>query len=84
MTDAVPGLLLLGEYKTTVFIVGAASLALGWLGYRRSTQAQVICEITTPDSNACDETKQWTRPILFGSTIMYILGFSFAYLIPLF
>lgn len=82
LTDTVPGILLIGEYKETVFLVGGVCIALAWIGYTRASPE--VCDVNVDGQNACSETQRWTRPMLIGSSVLYVIGTSFAYVIPYF
>ncbi len=81
LTEAVPGLLIIGEYKGYLFASGGVFLGLGWYGSHRSTAA--VCTIELDGEDACESTQQWSRPLLMLATILYLTGVGFAYILPL-
>ena len=82
LTESVPGLLLLGEYKGYLFAFAGLFLVLGWYGYRRAQP--VVCTIEANDESACESTQQWSRPLLIAASILYLTGVGFAYVLPWF
>ena len=83
LTNAVPGILLFGEYKTAVFISAGICLGYGWFSQREAS-ANVTCGIETNGETACATTQTWIRPLLIVASIMYLIGLSFAYVLPYF
>ncbi|MCR9204254.1 MAG: hypothetical protein NXH75_06740 [Halobacteriovoraceae bacterium] len=73
-----PQLIWLSEHKLFIFIVGGILLSLG--GFFQFFMRTKECPIEYKE--ACEETKDWSKPLYIFSFILYLVGFSFAYVLP--
>jgi len=73
-----PQLIFLSEHKLVIFIIGGLLLLLA--GYFQFFLVKA-CPIEAKD--ACQETKDWSKPVYIVSVAIYVIGFSFAYILPL-
>ena len=79
LTEAVPQVILFGQHKELVFALGAFFLGASvYLQYR--FKAPETCDI----DGACEETRNWSQPLLICSILLYVLGAFFAYGAPFF
>lgn len=75
--SSVPGLAALTRHKPWVFLVGGLLLGLNWaLEFRRPAPA---CPVDGGES-ACDTAGRFSRIVLWVSTIVFLIGFTMAYL----
>ena len=69
LTETVPGILLVGEYKEAVFLVGGVCIALAWIGYTRVE----VCDV-----NVMAKTRALTPsagPVnTHGSSVLYAIA----------
>ncbi len=82
LTSAVPQIHFIGEYKLFIFTVTAVLLSGGFFLTRPSRVVE--CPIDEDQRNVCQTVKPWSRIILYISTGFYLLGFLFAYVLPVF
>lgn len=75
-----PQLIWLSENKLFIFIAGGMLLGLG--GILQFSLPKKECPIDFKE--ACEETKDWSKPLYFVSLIIYLIGFAFAYVLPRF
>ena len=80
LTSAFPQIIWLGAHKTWLFLAGGGFLAAAFVLGRAEPEA---CEITPGSPSACEETRSWSRPLLYLSSILYVTGAFFAYAAPL-
>lgn len=74
----IPGLIWISEHKLWVFTFGGLMLlAGGLLQYKNRLNVCPINEM----GQACRQTRDWSRPIYFVSLTLYLVGFSFSYLL---
>ena len=73
-----PQLIWLSENKLALFITGAAFLTVG--GFIQFKQKQLACPIEKKE--ACSETRSLSRWIYGASVLIYLIGLSFAYILP--
>ena len=78
LTEAVPQILWLGQHKGLVFLFGGICLCFSAALQFRFT-APESCDI---EEGACEETRNWSRPMLAISVMLYIVGGFFAYGAP--
>ena len=75
--SSVPGLATLTRHKLWVFLVGGLLLGLNWaLAFRHPAAA---CPVDGGES-ACDSASRFSRIVLWISTIVFLIGFTMAYL----
>jgi hypothetical protein len=74
-----PQLIWISEHKLIIFIVGGVLLALG--GYLQFSKPK---ECPIDYKEACEETKDWSKPVYIVSVVIYLIGFAFAYILPYF
>lgn len=76
-----PQFIWISEQKIWFFSVGGALLLSSlYLEFFRQPVACPIGEL----QEACTQTKNFSKPVLIVSLVFYLIGFSFAYVIPLF
>ena len=80
LTSAFPQLIWLGANKTWVFLAGGLFLSAAFVLGRSEPNA---CEVPADGSSACEETRSWSRPLLYLSSLLYATGAFFAYAAPL-
>lgn len=80
LTEAVPQIIWFGQHKGLVFLFGGLCLALSMILQMRF-KAPESCDI---EEGACEETRNWSRPLLVFSVTLYIVGGFFAYGAPVF
>ena len=79
ITDFLPQIYWFGEHKSVVFFIGGFFLvASGFLHLK--VQAPETCDV----DGACNETKSWSIPLLYTSTVIYGVGAFFAFAAPFF
>lgn len=76
-----PQFIWLSTHKLWLFAVGAIFLSIG--GYLHFRKEQPVCPIGEKQE-ACQDTKKSSRILYILSVGIYSIGFSFAYVIPLF
>lgn len=78
LTNAVPLLIKISEYKTWVFAGAALLLVLSaWVMYRPNR----ACPADPKLARICAQTLKWNRRILWTSATVWGIGFFAAYLI---
>lgn len=76
-----PQLVWFSENKEIVFILSGLLIALSfWL--QRRPEAQV-CPTDPQLRDACVRTKSWSRAVLWTSLVIYGIGVTFAFILPL-
>jgi len=75
-----PQLIWLSENKLSLFVAGALLLGIG--GFLQFWATPAECPIDKKE--ICNETKGFSRIIYIVSLVIYFIGLSFAYVIPLF
>lgn len=81
---AVPQIVWLSEHKQWIFGIGGFLLAIG--GFLQWKSKDLSCPV--PDSKlktteACESTRNWSRPAYFVSIAIYLIGGFFAFVAPL-
>ncbi len=76
-----PQLAWASEYKLWIFLTSGLLLVLAGLGQWRASRAP--CPIG-PKAEACQSTRAWSKWIYFLSLFIYLIGLSFAYILPAF
>ena len=76
-----PELIWISENKTWLFAIGGVLLALG--GVLQYSQRNAPCPINEK-GEACTDTRKNSRIIYYISIFIYLVGFSFAYVLPYF
>lgn len=77
-----PQLIWLSEYKKTLFIVAAVGLLMGGVAQWRART--LPCPIDPELAKACTSARKWSKALYFVSVAIFLIGFSFAYIVPLF
>ncbi|NRA66159.1 MAG: hypothetical protein HRU19_16850 [Pseudobacteriovorax sp.] len=78
LVTSIPGLVLLSEYKSTVFLISGILTLLSGISWYRSRQTS--CP-TDPKLRAqCAKSRRWSGVILGLSSSLWLIGFFFAYL----
>ncbi|MGB0646492.1 MAG: hypothetical protein ACPGQS_04910 [Bradymonadia bacterium] len=80
LTQSVPGLLWFGENKELMFILGGVGNGIGL--YSLSYSNVTACEITDGQPTDCETTQNWSKPVLYISVGLYLIGLVFAYVLP--
>ncbi len=76
-TSSFPLLIILSQYKTYVFTASGLLLGLsGWLLYRSGR----ACPTDPILAEYCNRAQSWNRRLLWGSVIVWGIGFFAAYL----
>jgi hypothetical protein len=77
MTSAFPFLITLSQYKVWVFALSGIMLVLSmWLTYR-SDQS---CPADSEMARICELSKRWNKRIVWGSVIVWCIGFFAAFI----
>ncbi len=74
-----PQLVWISEYKFWIFLASGLLLALAGLGQWQTRD--MPCPIDTK-AQACESTRKWSKWIYFFSLFIYLVGLSFAYVVP--
>jgi len=74
-----PELIWISEHKTWLFAIGGVLLVLG--GVLQYTQRNAPCPINEK-GEACADTRKNSLIIYYISVFIYLVGFSFAYILP--
>lgn len=77
----VPGLIWLSENKLLIFGVGAFLLIAGGILQWKARNA--ACPIDSKLGESCTTTRDWSKPLYFGSVAVYLVGAFFAFAAPL-
>jgi hypothetical protein len=73
-----PQLIWLSENKEIVFGLSFFMLILGFVAQKWS--AQMSCPIDQKEN--CEATKNWSKPVLYFSLIINIIGAFYAFILP--
>lgn len=76
-----PQFIWISTHKVWLFLMGAILLTLG--GVMQFKTKDLACPIDSK-GEACKDTRQSSRVIYFVSVAIYLIGFSFAYIAPIF
>jgi len=77
LTSSLPFLIVLSQHKVWVFIFSGLMLALSaWVLYRPGQQ----CPVDPQQAEICRTSKKWNRRIYWASVIIWIIGFSAAFI----
>ena len=75
-----PQLIWLSEHKAALFLFGALMLSIsGFMQWKQSSS----CPTDPILAQSCGTTKLWSRWIWSISIILYVIGFSVSYVLPL-
>lgn len=77
-----PQLVWLSDNKIALFITGGVLLTLGGLWQYQAKN--LPCPIDLKLREACLKGRKWSMRVYFFSLIVYLIGFSFAFIIPKF
>ena len=80
LIGAFPQLTLLSEHKGLIFGTGAVLIVIAAFVQRRSRAA--ACPVDPKLADGCRTAKSWSRPVLLAATLIYALGFFFAFVLP--
>ena len=80
LTQSVPGILWFGENKELMFILGGIGNGIGLYSIKYSKP--VACEMIDGQPSDCETTQSWSKPMLYISIALYLVGFAFAYVLP--
>lgn len=82
VVSAFPQLLWISEHKVPIFVAGGVLLALsGWLEFRGRGKA---CPPDPALAEACRSTRRWSVWVWGMSVVMYGIGGTVAFVLPLF
>jgi hypothetical protein len=77
MTSAFPFLITLSQYKAWVFTLSAVMLVLSvWLTYRSGQSCPSDPEL----ARLCELSRVWNKRILWGSAVIWCIGFFAAFI----
>ncbi len=80
LIGAVPQITFFSQHKIWVFSIGGALIALAtFIQWRARNNA---CPIDPKLAEGCTTAKVWSKRILIAATIVYGLGFFFAFILP--
>lgn len=80
LTTTFPQLIWLSEHKTPLFAIGAVLLAIGgWLQWQGRNAP---CPADPAQAEACTRLRRINAIIYYGSVVLYLIGFSFAFILP--
>jgi hypothetical protein len=80
LIGTLPELVWVSENKGLVFGVGGFLLVIG--GLLQVAARKATCPIDAAQGDACQNAKDWSKPIYFSSVALYAVGFFFAFLAP--
>ena len=80
LASNVPALIWISEYKLQFFIAAAAMLALN--GFILWKNRNAPCPIDPELRDACISGRKFSRNMYFLSLGIYLIGFTFAYVLP--
>mgnify|MGYP001291274494 CR=1 FL=1 len=80
LTASIPQIIWLAERKGLLFSIGGILLFLASL-IERKKQDLMACNPKSPE--ACSQTSNWSKKLLYISYILYAIGFVTAFLFPL-
>lgn len=81
LVTSFPQLVWISEHKLVVFLVAGGSIALSF--YLQRANAVQSCPSDALRRNACEQSRQWSRCVLWVALVVYAIGFFFAYLLPI-
>ncbi len=76
-----PAFIWISQYKGYLFIFSGLMISISY--YLQWKNRRVVCEISDL-KKTCESTRKGSFVLLNLSGIVYLLGFSFAYIVPLF
>lgn len=80
LVGAFPQMIWLSEHKPLVFTIAGAILAIAvFLQTRAKKKA---CPIDPKLAEGCSTAKSWSKWILVSAVLLYLIGFSFAFVLP--
>lgn len=82
LVGAVPQLTWFSEHKGIVFLAGGVLIAIAAAVQWRSRY--IACPIDPLLAEGCTTAKSWSKRILILATVLYGLGFLFAFVLPQF
>jgi len=74
-----PWLVILSKYKILLFIISGLILILAFILFYRFADH---CPIDKKQAIYCRRVKKFSKFILYISAIFYVIGFSFAFILP--
>ncbi len=77
-----PQLIWLSENKLWIFGAGAALLILG--GVLQWKVRSAACPIDPRLAKSCSTTRDWSPYVYASSVVIYLIGATFAFILPLF
>lgn len=80
MTSTFPQIIWLTERKDMLFAITAVLLVVSFLMMKKSES--LACPIDADQAEVCGEAKNSTKIVFWTTVIIYLVGFSFSYIIP--
>ncbi len=80
LTSSFPQIIWLTEKKDLLFLITAILLFASYLLMKRSEK--LACPIDKEQAEVCQSSKKGTTAIFWITVTIYIIGFSFSYIIP--
>lgn len=80
LIGAVPQITVFSEHKGWVFLTGGSLIALATLIQWRSRHT--ACPIDPKLAEGCTIAKSWSKRVLIAATVLYGIGFFFAFILP--
>src|SRR5690242_4610813 len=79
VVTAIPQLVWLSEHKIQLFVFAGVMLALSGTSAYRNRNAP--CPTDPLKAKSCMRLRRWSAPIFYISTVLYAIGFCFAFLL---
>ena len=80
LVSNIPQLIWLSNHKMELFIIAGTMLVIsGYFTYKKAQS----CPSDPVQAKACANLKKFSKVVFWVSVILYLVGFFFAYLIPL-
>lgn len=80
MTATFPQIIWLTERKGYLFGITAVLLVVSFFMMKRAEN--LPCPIDVDQREVCQSSKDYTKKVYWGTVVIYIIGFSFSYIIP--
>jgi hypothetical protein len=78
LVSALPQLVWISEHKIELFVFAGSMLALSGISNYRTRNAP--CPADPAQMKSCLRLRRWSRGILYFSSLIYAIGFFFAFL----
>lgn len=80
ITANIPQIIWLTSHKEWLFAITAFLLIASYFMMTRSEK--MSCPIDLDQREVCQSSKKMSQKIFWGTTVIYLIGFSFSYVIP--